>query len=506
MNRQVQMRKMRQLKIYNTLGRKIEPVEPIKDGKIGIYSCGLTVYDYAHIGNLRKYIFDDLLVRTLRNFGYTVKHVMNITDVGHLTDDGDSGEDKMEKGAAREGKSAWEIAKFFENAFLQDFDRLNIVRPDIMPRATEHIKQQIELIQKLEQKGFTYITDDGVYFDTTKLSDYGKLAGLDVENLREGARVEKNDQKKNPTDFALWKFSEPAKSDASSVALPASSVARRQMEWSSPWGPSGSQGETMGFPGWHIECSAMSTKYLGQPFEIHTGGIDHIPVHHTNEIAQSEAAEGKPLAKYWVHSEFVLENGHKMSKSDGHFIRLSDLVKKGYDPLDFRYLVLSAHYRSKLDFSFDSLNGAKSARKNLINFVQKAVKENSGEQEEAFFVDAIGRFEDNIENDLDIPKALAVVFETIPKAYESSYLGPAARKFIKIVDGYLALNLIGQIYKYEGIVSSVELDDELVDQLHERSRARESGNFDLADKIKREIIDKGYKIEDLKEYTGIDKI
>lgn len=491
-NKQVLTRKMRQLKIYNTLGRKIEPVEPIKDGKIGIYSCGLTVYDYAHIGNLRKYIFDDLLVRTLRNFGYTVKHVMNITDVGHLTDDGDSGEDKMEKGAAREGKTAWEIAKFFENAFLQDFDRLNIVRPDIMPRATEHIKQQIELIQKLEQKGFTYITDDGVYFDTSKLKDYGKLAGLNLESLREGARVEKNEQKKNATDFALWKFSPKG--------------SKRQMQWLSPWVPSGSQDKVMGFPGWHIECSAMSTKYLGQPFEIHTGGIDHIPVHHTNEIAQSEAAEGKPLAKYWVHSEFVLENGHKMSKSDGHFVRLFDLVKKGYDPLDFRYLVLSAHYRSKLDFSFDSLDGAKSTRKSLINFVQKAVKENSSEQEETFYDLALGRFESDLENDLDTPKALAVVFETISKAYESSYLGPAARKFIKIVDGYLALNLIGQIYKYEGIVSSVKLDDELLDRLNERSRARESGNFDLADQIKREIIEKGYKIDDQKDYTGIDKI
>lgn len=505
MNRQVQVRKMRQLKIYNTLGRKVEPVEPIKENEIGIYSCGPTVYDYAHIGNLRKYVFDDLLVRTLRNFGYAVKHVINITDVGHLTDDGDSGEDKIEKGAAREGKTAWEIAKFFENAFLQDFDRLNIVRPDIIPRATEHIKQQIELIQKLEKKGFTYITDDGVYFDTSKLSDYGKLAGLDIENLREGARVEKNDQKKNPTDFALWKFSKSA-SGSSNESLPASSVARRQMEWSSPWGPSGSQSKVMGFPGWHIECSAMSTKYLGQPFEIHTGGIDLIPVHHTNEIAQSEAAEGKPLAKYWVHSEFVLENGHKMSKSDGHFIRLNDLVAKGYDPLDYRYLVISTHYRSKLDFSFESLDAARSTRKNLINFVQKAVKENSGEQEETFFADAIERFEDNIENDLDTPKALAVVFETISKAYESGYLGLAAGEFIKIVDGYLALNLIRRTYKYEGIVSSVELDDELVGQLHERSRARESGNFDLADKIKREIIEKGYKIEDLKEYTGIDKI
>jgi cysteinyl-tRNA synthetase len=481
---------MRQLKIYNTLGKKIEPVEPIADSKIGIYSCGLTVYDYAHIGNLRKYIFDDLLVRTLRNFGYEVKHVMNITDVGHLTGDADNGEDKVEKGAIREGKSAWEITKFFENAFLQDFERLNIVRPDVIPRATEHIEEQIKLIKKLEQKGFTYIVDDGVYFDTSKLSDYGKLSGQNLTGLKEGARVEKNDQKRNSTDFALWKFSKPAGDNLN--------IARRQMEWSSPWG--------VGFPGWHIECSAMSTKYLGQPFEIHTGGIDHIPVHHTNEIAQSEAAEGKPLAKYWVHSEFVLENGHKMSKSDGHFIRLSDLIDKGYDPLDFRYLVLSTHYRSKLDFSFGSLDGARSTRKNLINFVQKAVNENSSVQEESFYDTALDRFETDLENDLDTPRALAVVFETISNGFESSYLGPSAKKFIKKIDEYLALDLNAVIYKYDKVISTIKLDDDLVDRLRERAKARESGNFELADEIKREIIEKGYKIEDSKDYTAIDKI
>lgn len=489
---------MRQLKIYNTLGKKIEPVEPIADSKIGIYSCGLTVYDYAHIGNLRKYIFDDLLVRTLRNFGYEVKHVMNITDVGHLTDDADNGEDKVEKGAIREGKSAWEITKFFENAFLQDFERLNIVRPDVIPRATEHIEEQIKLIKKLEQKGFTYIVDDGVYFDTSKLGDYGKLAGQNLADLKEGARVEKNDQKKNLTDFALWKFSKPAGNDLN--------IARRQMEWSSPWAPSGSRGKVMGFPGWHIECSAMSTKYLGQPFEIHTGGIDHIPVHHTNEIAQSEAAEGKPLAKYWVHSEFVLENGHKMSKSAGHFIRLNDLIKKGYDPLDFRYLVLSTHYRSKLDFSFDSLDGARSTRKNLINFVQKAVNANSSDQEESFYDSALEKFAANLENDLDTPRALAVVFETISNGFGSSYLGPSAKKFIKKIDEYLALDLNAVIYKYDKVSSTIKLDDDLVSQLSERAKARESGNFELADEIKREIIEKGYKIEDSKDYTAIDKI
>ncbi len=482
---------MKQLKIYNTLGKKIEPIEPISGNRVGIYSCGLTVYDYAHIGNLRKYIFDDLLARTLRNFGYDVKHVMNITDVGHLTDDGDSGEDKMEKGAAREGKTAWEIAKFFESAFFEDFKKLNIIRPDVVPRATEHIKEQIELIRKLEEKGFTYTIDDGVYFDTSKLKDYGKLAGLDLESLREGARVEKNDQKKNPADFALWKFS-PKDS-------------KRQMQWPSPWGLPGRQGKVMGFPGWHIECSAMSTKYLGQPFEIHTGGIDHIPVHHTNEIAQSEAAEGRPLAKYWVHSEFVLENGHKMSKSDGHFIRLNDLIEKGYDPLDFRYLCLTTHYRSKLDFSFASLDGARAARKNLINFVQKAVLKESSDEQDSFFDKAIENFEARLENDLDTPSALAVVFDTISRAFESGFLSVKAKEFAKKIDAYLAIGFEQKSFQYDGIISTVELENDVIEKLNHRNRLRQAGDFDQADKIKQDIIALGYKIEDLKGYTAIDK-
>src|SRR3989344_8328068 len=288
------------VKLFNTLTRKIEEFQPIEDKQVGMYSCGPTVYDYAHIGNLRAYIFADVLKRALRQAGFITKHIMNITDVGHLTGDRDMGEDKMAVATKREKKSAWEIASFYTDAFLHDISELNILVPDKLPKATDHIKDMIKLIKALEEKGFTYQTSDGVYFDTSKLNDYGKLANLDIEGLKEGARVEANPEKKNLTDFALWKLSESNGDDAK----------RRHMEWDSPWG--------VGFPGWHIECSAMSVKYLGQPFDIHTGGIDHIPVHHTNEIAQTEAATGKPLANYWLHSEFVMVSETRMGKSEGN--------------------------------------------------------------------------------------------------------------------------------------------------------------------------------------------
>jgi len=476
----------KKLKIFNTLGRSIEQIEPISGDEIGIYSCGPTVYDYAHIGNLRKYVFDDLLVRTLENFGYHVKHVMNITDVGHLTDDADDGEDKIEKGAKREGKSAWEIAKFYEAAFLDDLQKLNIKKPDVISRATEHIKQQIDLIVKLEKKGYTYKIDDGVYFDTSKLTDYGKLAGLNTAGQIEGARVETNSQKHNPTDFALWKFSNT------------SGESRRQMEWDSPWG--------VGFPGWHIECSAMSVAYLGQPFEIHTGGIDLIPVHHTNEIAQSEAAEGKPLAKYWVHSDFVLENGKKMAKSDGHFLRLSDLIEKGFDPLDYKFMVLGAHYRSKLNFSFEALSGARAARQKITNFAAKANNEDGSDEEEEFFANRLERFKTYLSEDLDTPKAFAVIFETVSAAYESGYHSRQSFKFLEEIDRFLALDLSKKSFSYDGIKSTVELDDDLIDMISKRNKYRQTGDFDQADELKAQITTKGYKIEDSKGGTSIDKI
>ncbi|MBU2219414.1 cysteine--tRNA ligase, partial [Patescibacteria group bacterium] len=332
------------IKFFNTLTLKKEFFKPIKNKRAGIYTCGPTVYNFVHIGNLRAYIFEDILRRTLEYNGYKIKHVMNITDVGHLSSDEDTGEDKIEKSAREQKKSAWEIAGFYTKQFQKDIIELNIEPAHLMPKATEHIKEQIGLIKILEKKGFTYKTKDGIYFNTSKFKDYGKLGKIDIKGLREGARIEKG-EKKNPTDFALWKLS--------------SSGEKRQMEWDSPWGK--------GFPGWHIECSAMSTKYLGQPFDIHAGGIDHIPVHHQNEIAQSEAAYDKPLAKYWLHGEFLVIDQKKMSKSEGNFITLNILKEKNFNPLSYRFFVLSSHYRKPLNFSWQAMEAGQRGLEHLYN-------------------------------------------------------------------------------------------------------------------------------------------
>jgi cysteinyl-tRNA synthetase len=462
------------MRIYNTLTRQLEEVKPLEGSDtIRIYSCGLTVYDYAHIGNLRKYVFDDLQKRTLIYFGYKVKHVMNVTDVGHLTSDEDEGEDKIEKRAKRENKSAYEIAKYYENAFVEDMKKLNILIPNVMPRATENIAEQIDLIKILEEKGFTYKTTDGIYFDTSKLSDYGKLAQLDIENLKEGIRVEKNPEKRNITDFALWKLSVPQGGHPELVSgSNSASKQKRQMEWESPWG--------VGFPGWHLECSAMSTKFLGQPFEIHTGGVDHIPVHHTNEIAQSEAAYDKPLAKYWVHSEHLLENGRKMAKSDGHFIRLRDLEEKGYSALDFRYMCLSAKYRSKLDFSYESLDAAKSARKRINDAYVVSLRATASERGNL----SLELFDSAISEDLDTPKALAFIFDNLGKLSSDNF---------EKIDEVLA------------ILEKIEIPEEIQDLVAEREKARKDKSFEESDRLRSEIEEKGFLVEDLGDKTVIKK-
>ena len=372
------------LKLYNTLTRNVEVFNPIKKGEVRMYACGPTVYWYQTIGNLRRYIFEDILKRTLLYNKYKVKQVMNVTDVGHLTSDSDEGEDKMEKAAKKEGKKAEDIANHYWNVFKADFKKLNILEPEIWCKATEHIKEQIELVKKLEEKGFTYRTSDGIYFDTSKLSDYGKLAKLKVEDLEAGKRTEMRD-KKNSTDFALWKFSE--------------TPGKRQQEWESPWG--------IGFPGWHIECSAMSMKYLGETFDIHTGGIDHIPVHHTNEIAQSEAATGKKFVNYWLHSAFLTFKGEKVSKSTGGLYTISELEEMGYKPLQYRYFVLGAHYRSPLDFSLENLDNAKNSYERLKNIVCE-LKDDKKTNETY-----IKAFEEAINEDLNTPKALAVLWELV---------------------------------------------------------------------------------------------
>ena len=344
------------LQFYNTASRKKE-VFTLPEGvpAVRMYCCGPTVYHFAHIGNLRTYIFEDFLVRTLKYYGYKVNHIVNITDVGHLTSDADSGDDKMEKGAAREGKSVWDIAKFYTDAFMADWHRLNIQEPTRWTPATQHIQEQIELVKTLEEKGYTYRTSDGIYFDSLKFPRYADFARLDVENLRKGSRIDMG-EKKNATDFALWKFSPKDK--------------KRAMEWDSPWG--------VGFPGWHIECSAMAMKYNGPTLDIHCGGTDHIRVHHTNEIAQSECANGVPFARFWMHGEFLrtaseekLEDGTteqkfgKMSKSSGEFLTVSLLMDRGFNPLDYRYFALGSHYRNYLNFTWEALTGAKEAFKSL---------------------------------------------------------------------------------------------------------------------------------------------
>ncbi|MBP5188594.1 MAG: cysteine--tRNA ligase, partial [Fibrobacterales bacterium] len=318
--------------LYNTATRSKEPFVP-QDGRTAkIYCCGPTVYHYAHIGNLRTYIFEDLLRRSLAYHGFDAKHVVNITDVGHLTSDADEGEDKMEKGAKRTGKSVWEVAAFYTDAFMRDFHSLNLLEPTVWCRATDHIAEQIALVKTLEEKGYTYRTSDGIYYDSSKFERYGDFARLDLENLWAGSRISMG-EKRLPTDFALWKFSPKD--------------VKRQMEWDSPWG--------VGFPGWHIECSAMAMKHLGETLDIHCGGTDHVRVHHTNEIAQSEAATGKTFSRFWMHGEFLRLDGDKMSKSTGEFLTVDSLVKRGFSPMDYRYFALGSHYRNYLSFSFESL-------------------------------------------------------------------------------------------------------------------------------------------------------
>jgi cysteinyl-tRNA synthetase len=447
--------------LFNTLSRKIEKFEPIKD-IVGIYTCGPTVYDFAHIGNFRTYIVEDILKRVLILNGYKVKHVMNITDVGHLTDDQDQGEDKIEVSAKKHKKTAWEIAEFFTDAFIKDAKKLNILMPDLMPRATEHIPEMIELIKKLEKNGYTYITSDGVYFDTSKFKDYGKLANLLNMEILPGARVEIGN-KKNPTDFALWKFSPKDK--------------KRQMEWESPWG--------VGFPGWHIECSAMSMKYLGEQFDIHCGGIDHINVHHTNEIAQSEAATGKvPFVKYWIHVNFLNLKDKKMAKSEGNIILIKDIEDRGFNPLSFRLLVLQAHFQSFLEFSWESLEAANNALKRLkeiVNINYKNFDENKINQ---FWKEKIL---EKFNNNLDTPGALSLIWTMLKSDIkEEEKIGT-----LLYFDQILGLKLDEKIY-----LEIEDLPKEIKNLIEERERLRKEKKYKEADEIREKLKNMGYIVID----------
>lgn len=444
------------LQIYNTLSRTVEPFVPLRKSGVGMYTCGPTVYKDAHIGNFRTYIAEDILRRTLLLNHFRVHHVMNITDVGHLTGDADSGEDKVEVEAHAQRRSAKEITRKYTERFLHDCKLLNLLPPEVMPRATEHIPEQIALIQKLEKKELTYRTSDGIYFDTKIFPDYGKLANLKGQKLKEGARIEKNPEKKNGTDFALWKFSPTG--------------AKRQMEWPSPWG--------IGFPGWHIECSAMSMKYLGETLDIHASGVDHIPTHHTNEIAQSEAATGKPFARYWFHVEFLRLPDRRMGKSEGNAITLSELAERGYDPLAFRYLCLTTHYRKPLAFSWKALDGAQAALNTLYERVRAMPEPNIGcaELEE--------RFRIALNNDLNTPKALAVLWDLL----KSGNPDDAKHRTLLFFDTVLGLRL--------DQTSRVVVPEAITKLAAERERARQKRDFVRADALRQRIEDQGYAVDD----------
>ncbi len=445
------------LQLYDTYTRSLREFAPLQPPEVGIYTCGPTVYDYAHIGNLRTYVFEDLLVRVLKFNGYKMHRVMNITDVGHLTSDSDSGEDKMEKGSQRTGRSAWDIAAFYTQAFREDMARLNILEPDVWCRATEHIPEQIALIRCIEEKGFTYSTADGIYFDTSRLPDYGHMARLDIEGLQAGMRVEVG-EKRHSTDFALWKFSPPGQ--------------KRQMEWDSPWGT--------GFPGWHIECSAMSEKYLGPYFDIHCGGEDHIPVHHTNEIAQTEACYGTRLANFWMHGYFLQLGDAKMSKSGGEFLRIQSLIDRGYDPLAYRLFCMSAHYRTKLNFTWEGMDGATTT----LNRLRSSAYElgDAGTLDEDF----VERFTAQVNEDLNLPRALAVTWDLL----RSDLPAPIKKATLLCFDEVLGLSL------GDWRPAEVAVPDEILVLVEQRQQARKEKRFQDADSLRNQVTQAGYEIED----------
>ncbi len=449
--------------IYNTLTNKKEELKPIREGEIRMYSCGPTVYSFAHIGNLRTYVFMDLLRRTLKADGYKLLGVMNITDVGHLTSDADSGEDKMEKAARAQKKSPLEIAAYYTSVFKDDVAALNISLPEVVPKATEHIKEMIEFVQGLEEKGYAYETDDGIYFDIMKYGKYGVLSKLDLEEQLAGARVEVNDQKRHPADFALWK----------------KAPKEHLQQWESPWG--------MGYPGWHIECSAMGRKYLGDTFDIHTGGVDHIPVHHENEIAQSTALLGHPAVNYWMHGEFMMVDNGKMSKSLGNTYTLADLKKNGIMPLSFRYFCLNAHYRNKINFTWDAIKASQKAYIRLL----EAVSANKGVKDDGDLTElcenAYNEFFEAVNDDINVPKALGILWNLL----RSGHTGDSIYKTALKMDAVFGLSLENGYVPLDD-----DIPEELKKKLEERTQARKEKNWALSDKLRDEINAAGYDIKD----------
>ncbi len=480
------------MKLYNTMSHSIEEFVPrsadasAKAGgtgrEVGLYACGLTVYDFTHLGHLRKYTMDDVLIRTLRHANYQVKFVQNVTDVGHLTSDSDTGEDKLEKGAKKYHKTVWEIAREFEEYFFRSMDLMGNMRPDVSCRATEHIPQQLEMVKTLEKKGFAYVIEgDGVYFDTSKVADYGKLARLDLKNLQEGARIEAVAGKRNPTDFALWKFERPGEN--------------RAMVWPSPWAE-------RSFPGWHIECSAMAIEYLGEQFDIHTGGIDHIPVHHTNEIAQAEAATGKvPFVKYWVHHNFLRVSGEKMSKSLGNFFTIDDVLKREIAPAALRFLFLTSHYRSEMNFTWENLEGMQKSWERLISQLLTAKNETGRtvlSPEKLAKVDEYrARFFELMETDLNTPEAVSMIWEVM----KSNIPGGDKYDLLIDFDEVLGLGLAKAVAAQQtapvaGPIEVANLPTEIQELLTARASARTAKNWQQADELRNKIGAAGYDVLD----------
>ncbi len=467
------------MKLYNTLTRTIEELEFIHPPYVGLYACGPTVYDYTHIGHLRKYVMDDVLVRTLQHQEYKVKHVMNITDVGHLTSDDDSGEDKLEKGAKKYQMAVWDLAEKFEKFFWHSLDTMNIQRPNVVEKVTDCIQEQIELVKILEEKGFTYRIEDGIYLDTSKLKDYGKLAKLDIENLKAGARVDVKG-KRNITDFALWKFEREGEN--------------RQMSWSSPW-------SERGFPGWHIECSAISMKHLGDQIDIHTGGIDHIPVHHTNEIAQSEAATGKkPFVKYWVHHNFLQVEGQKMSKSLGNFYTIEDIERKGFSSQALRLLFLSTHYRSEMNFTWKSLEGAQKAWERLVRKITdcKLQITNKNAKIQISKHSYVQQFIGFMQNDLQTPEALAVFWQVVK---DDKLSDVEKYQLLLEFDQVLGLGL-NEAQGSQVVDHTLDIKDlpkNIQDLVAQREQARNNKDWKKSDKLRDEIQKQGYKVVDTED-------
>ena len=461
------------VQLYNTLTHSKEEFKPIDPNEVRIYSCGPTVYSYAHIGNFRTYVFMDSLRRVLKYNGYNLKHVMNITDVGHLTSDADTGEDKMEKAAKKEGKNPYEIAEFYTKAFMDDMHKLNIDMPNIISKATDNIPEMLEMVKEIIKNGYAYETSKGIYFDVSKLDKYPVLSNNKLEGQEAGARIEVDPEKRNPYDFAIW------------IKAPENHM----MKWDSPWGPS--------YPGWHLECSAMSRKFLGPKFDIHTGGVDHIPIHHENEIAQSKGATGQIPANYWMHCEFLLIDGGKMSKSLGNIYTLKTLAENGIEPLAYKLFCFSSHYRNKLNFTFEGVKSYQKALERLRNGYEKHLTGTATVQESKL-KEYENKFHEAINDDLNIPLAMSTVWEVIREENKSVQYAKLIEKF----DEVLGLDL----KNYKKYQTKVDVPEEVQKLIEKRTLARKEKNWAESDKLRDEIKNLGYSVKDTANGVEIEKI